>query len=49
MVACLERGANDLCVVQQMNQIRSNANLYCAVYRKRIRGAWAGTRPDRLC
>jgi len=29
-------------------QIKPNANLYSAVYRKRIRGAGAGTRPDRL-
>jgi len=30
------------------NQIKSNANLYSAVYRKRIRAAGAGTRPNRL-
>ena len=30
------------------NQIKSNGNLYSAVYRKRIRAAGAGTRPNRL-
>jgi len=32
-----------------LNQIKSNANYYSAIYRKRIRGTRAGTRPDGLC
>jgi len=44
----------DVCTVSiwihpfHADHIKSNANLYSAIYRKRIRGAGTGTRPDRL-